>query len=217
MSKAFSQDERVVVVIGSGAGGATVSRELAQAGIDVVCLEAGDHVTGIVTDTQAMFPRITWLDRRIGTGELPAGFPVWSGKNVGGTTVHWTASAPRFPLEQFTPSRYLGDLPDTTVIDWPVNADEMDHWYTLAEKDMGVTGTNGWPHLPKSNNYLVLEAAARSIGLSKVVRGTMAINSVARAGRPAGPQQGVCGRGGAQPAKGAAGHTPQVPAQGPEP
>ncbi len=34
-------DDAVIVVIGSGAGGATVSNELAQRGIDVVCLEAG--------------------------------------------------------------------------------------------------------------------------------------------------------------------------------
>ncbi len=34
-------DDSVVVVIGSGAGGGTLSNELAQKGIDVVCLEAG--------------------------------------------------------------------------------------------------------------------------------------------------------------------------------
>jgi len=213
MSKQYSHDERVVVVIGSGAGGATVSRELARAGIDVVCLEAGGPVTDIVTDTQAMFPRVTWLDRRIGTGELPAGFPVWSGKNVGGTTLHWTASAPRFPVAQLTPSQYFADLPDTTVVDWPVSAEEMAHWYTLAEQDMGVTGTNGWPHLPPSNNFRVLEAAARSIGLTKAVRGNMAINSVQRDNRPACRQLGFCVSGCAIQAKWTAANTPLVQAQ----
>ncbi len=34
-------DDRVVVVIGSGAGGGTLSNELAQKGVNVVVLEAG--------------------------------------------------------------------------------------------------------------------------------------------------------------------------------
>ena len=34
-------DDRVVVIIGSGAGGGTLGNELAQKGVDVVILEAG--------------------------------------------------------------------------------------------------------------------------------------------------------------------------------
>lgn len=214
MATAFETgDDSVVVVIGSGAGGATVSRGLAQAGIDVVCLEAGGHLGTIVNDTQAMFPRLTWLDRRIGTGELPADFPIWSGKNVGGTTLHWTASAPRLQDAEFTPTRYFGDLPDTTVIDWPVPLAEMQHYYELAERDMGVSGTNGWPLLPPSNNYLVLEAGARRIGLTRVYRGNMAINSVAQGGRTACMQLGFCISGCAVNAKWTAANTPLLQAQ----
>lgn len=35
------KDDKVVVIIGSGAGGGTLGNELAQKGIDVVILEAG--------------------------------------------------------------------------------------------------------------------------------------------------------------------------------
>ena len=49
-------DSSVVVVVGSGAGGGTVSNELAQKGIDVVCLEAGSRMqlSDIVNDPGAM-------------------------------------------------------------------------------------------------------------------------------------------------------------------
>jgi len=41
MPKFDLQDDSVIVVIGSGAGGGTLSNELAQKGIKIVCLEAG--------------------------------------------------------------------------------------------------------------------------------------------------------------------------------
>ena len=37
------KDDSVMVVIGSGAGGATVANELAQKGVDVVCLQRQGH------------------------------------------------------------------------------------------------------------------------------------------------------------------------------
>jgi len=201
-------DDSVVVVIGSGAGGGTVSRELAASGIDVVCLEAGGPTADVVTNGSVMFPRLTWLDRRIGTGDLPPDFPIWSGKGVGGTTQHWTAHAPRFPVEQLAPTRYFGGLPGVSTVDWPVPAEEMAHWYGIAEKNMGVSGTHGWPKLPESNNYRVLAEGARRIGLRHVERSNMAINSIAQGGRPACIQLGFCVSGCAINAKWTSANTP---------
>jgi choline dehydrogenase-like flavoprotein len=90
MSKTFElKDDSVVVVIGSGAGGGTLSNELTQRGASVVCLEAGPRLTlsDIVNDNATMFGRLSWLDKRIGTGDLNAGLPLWVCKTVGGTTV----------------------------------------------------------------------------------------------------------------------------------
>ncbi|HSD69677.1 MAG TPA: GMC family oxidoreductase [Woeseiaceae bacterium] len=201
-------DDSVVVVIGSGAGGATVSRELAMAGIDVVCIEAGAPVEKMVTDATAMFPRLTWLDRRIGSGDLPAGFPVWSGKGVGGTTLHWTAHTPRYEAEHFEPSRYFGALDNCSILDWPIAYEEMSGYYSAAELSMGVSGTNGWPKLPESNHYRLLKAGAERIGLKHCERSNMAINSVAQGGRPACLQLGFCSSGCAVNAKWTAANTP---------
>ena len=42
MAKTFDKnDDSVVVIIGSGAGGGVLGNELAQKGVNVVCLEAG--------------------------------------------------------------------------------------------------------------------------------------------------------------------------------
>ena len=48
MKKYALNDDRVVVIIGSGAGGGTLGHELAEQGVDVVCLEAGNPV-GVIT------------------------------------------------------------------------------------------------------------------------------------------------------------------------
>ena len=90
-------DDSVAVVIGSGAGGGTMSRQLAEKGIKVVCLEAGKRLTmgDIINDEAAMFAKLTWLDERIGEVDALADFPVWTCKTVGGTTMHWTAATPR--------------------------------------------------------------------------------------------------------------------------
>ncbi|MGY6516986.1 NAD(P)-binding protein, partial [Vibrio parahaemolyticus] len=64
-------DRDAVVIIGSGAGGATLANELAQRGIGkIVILEAGKHYTqaDFENDEWAMFRKISWLDKRISAG-----------------------------------------------------------------------------------------------------------------------------------------------------
>jgi len=183
-------DSTVVVVIGSGAGGGTLSNELAQKGIDVVCLEAGSRLTlaDIVNDPAVMNERFGWHDRRIGP-------PLWLCKTVGGTTLHWSGVTPRIQAHELRARTTYGRLDDTTLIDWPLTPDELAPWYDRAELKMGVTGTHGMPPSFETANYRVLAAGARKLGYREFTTTRTAINSVPRDGRPACQQIGFCNSG----------------------
>ena len=196
--KTYSLDDSsVVVVIGSGAGGGTLANELAQRGIDVVCLEAGKRLapSEIVNDEGVMFDRLTWLDRRIGTGNAVREFPVWTCKTVGGTTMHWTASCPRLQEHEFRARSTYGDIAGTNLVDWPIGLEELAPYYDRAEDKMGVTGTHGIERLPGNNNYKVLESGARALGYRAIDTNNVAINSAPRDGRPPCLQLGFCTSG----------------------
>lgn len=89
-----------VVVIGTGAGGAVVAAELAEAGIDVMLLEEGDHPDRVAPETPVL-ERIGALYRDGGmTGTLGNTFiPVPLGKTVGGTTTVNSGTCWRAPEE----------------------------------------------------------------------------------------------------------------------
>ncbi len=198
MMKRFSlTDDGVIVVIGSGAGGGVLSNELAQRGIDVVCLEAGRRLSpdDIVNNEAEMFGKLTWLDPRMGSGQANPHFPVWTCKTVGGTTMHWTASCPRLQAHEFEARSTYGEIADTTLVDWPLSLKELSPYYDIAEERLGVCGTHGIPRLPGNNNYKVLEAGARKLGYREIDTNNVAINSLPRDGRPACLQIGFCTSG----------------------
>ncbi len=196
--KTFSlEDQSVVVVIGSGAGGGTLANELAQKKINVVCLEAGPRLTlaDIVNDEEEMFGKLSWLDPRVGSGQLNPHFPAWMCKSVGGTTLHWEGACPRFEPYEFKALTTYGKQKDTTLIDWPIEYQEIEPYYHRAEEKMGVTGRHGNPMLPGNNNFKVMEAGARAQGYKQISTNYMAINSRARDGRPSCMQIGFCNSG----------------------
>jgi choline dehydrogenase-like flavoprotein len=167
MAKTFElKDDSVVVVVGSGAGGGTLCNELAQRSINVVCLEAGPRLSlaGIVNDNGTMFSRLSWLDKRIGTGDLNPGLPLWVCKTVGGTTVHWAGASLRFQEHEFRVRTVYGNIPGANLLDWPITLQELDPFYALAENKMGVTGTHDIPRLPGNNNFKVMAAGAKRLG-----------------------------------------------------
>ncbi|MEO7735355.1 MAG: FAD-dependent oxidoreductase, partial [Kofleriaceae bacterium] len=77
-----------VVVVGSGAGGATIAAELAEAGFEVVVLEEGSYyqIRDFTADTSAMVRQLY----RDGGATMAIGSPpilYQEGRAVGGSTV----------------------------------------------------------------------------------------------------------------------------------
>src|SRR5699024_8095808 len=200
----FDQDDdSVVVIIGSGAGGGTLANELAQKGIDVVLLEAGAlHTTAdFIADEWASFNQLAWLDDRTTSGgwrvakDFP-NLPAWICKTVGGTSVHWAGASLRFQEHEFKARSTYGDLPGANMLDWPIELAEMEPYYDKAEKKLNVTRTNGNPGLPANSNFKVMYNGATKIGYQKCSTGRMAINSRPSSdGRTYCHQRGFCFQG----------------------
>lgn len=195
-------DESVVVIIGSGAGGGTLGNELAQKGIKVVCLEAGARyeIQDFINDEWDSFAQLAWTDKRTtsGTWQVAKDFPnlpAWIVKAVGGTTTHWAGASLRFQEHEWKARSTYGDVAGAALLDWPVTAQEMAPWYDKAELKMGTTGTHGIPRLPGNNNYKVLAAGAKALGYHDFHTGNMSINSQPRDGRGSCLQIGFCFQG----------------------
>jgi len=95
MAKFSKNDDSLVVIIGSGAGGGVLGMELAMKGIKTVVLEAGGRhgPQDFVNDEWASFGQISWLDQRTTSGDWRvsrdfSGLPSWIVKAVGGQ--HYT-------------------------------------------------------------------------------------------------------------------------------
>src|ERR1700735_2841343 len=70
MAKFDLNDDGVVVIVGSGAGGGTLGNELAQKGVKVVILEAGarNEIQDFVNNEWDSFTQLAWKDFRTTSG-----------------------------------------------------------------------------------------------------------------------------------------------------
>lgn len=195
-------DDSVVVIIGSGAGGGTLANELCQKGVSVVLLEAGarQSTATFINDEWPSFSQLSWGDTRTTSGSWRVAkdfpnLPAWICKTVGGTTTHWAGASLRFQEHEFRALQTYGDVKGANLLDWPVTLAEMEPYYARAEDKMGVTRTNDIAGLPGNNNFKVMYNGAQKIGYKECSTGHMAINSAPRAGRASCQQLGFCFQG----------------------
>jgi choline dehydrogenase-like flavoprotein len=195
-------DDSLVVIVGSGAGGGTLGTELALKGVKVVILEAGarHNIEDFVNNEWESFAQLAWTDMRTTSGSWRVhknfpNLPAWIVKSVGGSTVHWAGASLRLQEHEFKAATTYGNIDGANLLDWPIGLAEMAPYYAKAEDKMGVTRTNGIPGLPGNNNFKVFEAGAKKIGYGSVSTGRMAINSQPRHDRGACQQIGFCFQG----------------------
>jgi choline dehydrogenase-like flavoprotein len=166
-----------VLVIGSGAAGAAVTKRLAARGASVVCLEQGDWVKpaeypSTQPDWEVQLRRGKW-NFSPNVRRLPEDYPVVpAGKDapdvlmfnaVGGSTIHWTGHFPRF-----RPSDFRVRSLDGVADDWPISYDDLAPYYDINDRNIGVSGLSGDPSNPprtrRSTTPLPLGALGETIG-----------------------------------------------------
>ncbi|MFT4150661.1 MAG: GMC family oxidoreductase [Paracoccaceae bacterium] len=195
-------DDSVVLIVGTGAGGGVLANELAQKGVKVVALEAGGRYLpeDYINDEWDSFAQLAWTDPRTTSGDWRvardfSGLPAWIVKAVGGTTIHWAGASLRFQDHEWKAHSTYGHVAGANLLDWPIDGAEMAPWYDKAEAKLGVTRTGDRPGLPGNNNYKVLEKGALALGYKEVSTGRMAINSIDYDERMSCQQTGFCFQG----------------------
>jgi choline dehydrogenase-like flavoprotein len=137
------------VVIGSGPGGSTAALFLAQAGVNVLLLEAGsEHGDRGLTFrlggmTLAKRRRtLTQRDDVVRSGD--PGAVINEDLSPGGLSNHWSCAVPRFSHEDFEDAVRAGEQ-----FAWPLGYDELAPWYDRVEPLLHIAGTTrGVPPLP---------------------------------------------------------------------
>ena len=192
MSRTFKPGESVdFIVVGSGAAGGVVARELSQAGFTVLVFEQGPRLgptdfehdelkyffmSGITVD-----PKISPQSFRASPdveAKLADVQPALYARLVGGSSVHYTANFWRFHEVDFKERSLLGSIPGAAFADWPISYEELEPYYTKVEWEVGVSGLAysspfdpprskpyPMPPMPVKSSGVLMERGARKLGL----------------------------------------------------
>ena len=143
------------VVVGAGAGGGCAAKVLACAGIKTVLLERGEWTkTDVLGEDDLASQRSPHLVLGPGpkgartrkchfhdNGRFGVVVP-WNAACVGSGTVTYGAMAWRFLEKDFRLKSHYGELPDSSLEDWPISYDDLEPYYYQAECEVGVSGSN---------------------------------------------------------------------------
>jgi choline dehydrogenase-like flavoprotein len=210
-----TSDEVDFVIIGSGAAGGILAKELSGHGFSVVVLEQGPYLT----ESDFVHDEIKVLQQDLLTNHpklQPTTFrktpsdpakkqrALVYGRLVGGTSVHFTANFWRFHEIDFIERSKVGAIPGANFVDWPITYADLEPYYTKVDWEIGVSGLAGaspfdpprskpypMPPLPVKSSGVIFERAARQLGWHPFPA-PMAILSQPHNGRTACVNCGFC-------------------------
>src|SRR5437660_6762549 len=149
-----TSDEVDFVIVGSGAAGGILAKELSTNGFRVVVLEQGPYLTEadfthneieiLAQDKLTNHPKLQPNTFRKTPDEKakPQRALVY-GRCVGGTSVHFTANFWRFHEIDFIERSKVGPVPGAGLTDWPITYADLEPYYTKVEWEIGVSGLAG--------------------------------------------------------------------------
>jgi choline dehydrogenase-like flavoprotein len=218
-SKIYKAGETVdFLVVGSGAAGGVMARELSQAGFSVLVFEQGPRLDAAdfehdelkyqylhgITNSPLDSPQ-TFRKDATATALRPDHVnPLVYARIVGGSSNHFTANFWRLHPVDFHEHSLLGDIPGAALADWPITYEELEPYYTKVEWEVGVSGQAGaspfdpprsrpypMPPVPVKSSGVLMERGARKLGLHPYPA-PLAITSQVYRGRPACVNCGFC-------------------------
>ena len=146
-----------VVIVGSGASGGAVAYTLCKAGYKVAVLEKGrlinrdefskDELAYARRDivTPNLFDEYHTIEERVEgkwetTPTYDSGWSFWNGNVVGGSSNFMSGMLHRMHPDDFRLKSKYGEIKGANVVDWPINYNDMEPYYTLAEELVGISG-----------------------------------------------------------------------------
>lgn len=204
MKRQYANETVDVVIVGAGAAGGVLAKELSEARMKVVVLDAGpmrNPQKDFASDELAM-KNLGWQETRIVDGQNPITMGHNnSGRGIGGGTVHFTGVFLRFHDVDFKAKTL-----DGVAEDWPITYEDLEPYYAKIEKEIAVSGPKHFPwgnfhgpypypeREPLSPNAYMFQNGCDKLGIKSVVA-PLAILSAPFEGRPPCINRGFCNQG----------------------
>lgn len=166
-----------VCIVGSGAGASPVAYTLAKAGAKVLVLEKGPWLTEkeffkdelAISIHDAYNPKLSDEQHVIeeeyqdedgesfwqGEKTSDSGWSWWNGTVVGGSSNFMSGYFHRLKPVDFRLKSEFGTIAGANIADWPISYDELEPYYALVEREVGVSGrVVKHPHQePRSSDF----------------------------------------------------------------